>query len=350
MPQLLRKRLKIKRFWRRSKQTTPEALYLRDTLDELVATVTAPAERDVAAVTLCRLSMNVQQREAILHSGGAEAMLLLLDHPDKLLRLMAAGTLANLAASVDCHQRLLAAGAVESLAALAWASSGRVQSAALGALCNLAQSSHAVPQILASLQQGAAPSAAADSPPASPAASDGPLPQWAARSREPTPLVFSPGGAELEEESTPLAARGRMHSEPDAAKGVSCASLLLNFLGLSCLFSHAPSKLMQRDTADPYIITGFLTKKAQRFPWNWRNRFFVYNHWTRSLHYYASPEDAAAGVNAKGHVEGLQLATTSGARSLVFVGSRKLLARASSAQEVRRWAAAVRRGGAAIAA
>jgi hypothetical protein len=43
-------------------------------------------------------------------------------------------------------------------------------------------------------------------------------------------------------------------------------------------------------------------KKAQGFPWNWRRRYCVFHRLTRTLCYYASAEDAAAGINVKGQV------------------------------------------------
>ena len=114
--------------------------------------------------------------------------------------------------------------------------------------------------------------------------------------------------------------------------------------------SHQPPLAALTALADPsaaatrHVVCGFLMKKAQRFPWNWRNRYCVFHPPSGTLRYYASAEDAAAGVKLKGQVDRLTaLRRVDGEFGLLFEGTRQLLARASSVEERERWECAVQR-------
>jgi hypothetical protein len=65
--------------------------------------------------------------------------------------------------------------------------------------------------------------------------------------------------------------------------------------------AQAPPALTQASA----MFRGFLTKRAQSFPWNWKVRFAVFDAATKTLTYFKSEEDAAAGSNAKGQVRAL---------------------------------------------
>ena len=96
-------------------------------------------------------------------------------------------------------------------------------------------------------------------------------------------------------------------------------------------------------------MTGFLLKKASQFPYNWKERFCVFDQDRHELAWYAIERDYKAGFKPRGQLR-VTCAHEQG-ESIIFQAQRErssmrrgqaLLVRVGSAQERSRWVAAVR--------
>lgn len=93
--------------------------------------------------------------------------------------------------------------------------------------------------------------------------------------------------------------------------------------------------------------TGFLLKKASQFPYNWKERFCVFDKDRHELAWYASERDYNSGAKPRGQLR--VTSTREQGESLTFQAHHSstrqggaLLAKVESARERSRWVAAVR--------
>ena len=93
---------------------------------------------------------------------------------------------------------------------------------------------------------------------------------------------------------------------------------------------------------DP-TVGGWMSKKAQAFPYNWKTRYVVYDATSQLLCYYPSEYDAAHGTNLKGRIDGVTALKRleDESHGFVFEGSQQpFYARALSDEDRARWEAA----------